>query len=564
MINGLVALFGRSQIPYFLVGVTVLFAFVALASVPDKEITRRRGFEGLFLFVAGLTLLVWRWPTFLWQNPMSPDEGQWVAAAMKTTVDWVPWRGFDLGTSGPLSAYVLALPALLGRRIDFFSTRLLGVCLLTVTVAGLYCAVKWLSDPRVARLAVIPSVLLLALTNDWNFLHFSSEIVPIFLTTIALAAGAYLVGEGRPQSHRYTAIGIAGLCLGSTGLAKIQSMPIAVSLLILLFAAIVWTHRRARTRAKLETLFLVLSLLTVPAMIVTVVWVTGGWDYAVQSFLKHAIAYVQRGQQLSLAFLFEMSPSYAAFLVPSLLLVLVGAGALFHRRTGTSSRSLWLGAVSLLLLLGASVAIYTPKRAFPHYLLFSVVPLSCCVASVLALTRKNNLWRGRETYLASAYAGIFLIPALAVLMSSPSSPFLKEMVFNSTWIGSEQAVAIARNTRPGDYVAIWGSHPEYFVQTGTIMATRYPQLVPMPGPSQDFYEQSMLKDLQDHVPRLFVDAFAPDPLQSNGYQYSGYETFPILATFVTERFVLEEEVGGVRIFVLKSEWESKHVIGYVR
>jgi len=553
MIKGLVALFGGSHLPYFLVGVTVLFAFVALASVPDKEVTRRRGFDYLFLFLAGLTLLVWRWPTFLWQNPMNPDEGLWVAAAMKTTVDWVPWRGFDLGTSGPLNAYILALPAVFGQPIDFFSTRFIGVCLLTITIASLYYAVKWLSGPRVARLAVIPSVLLLALTNDWNFLHFSSEVVPIFLTTIALAAGAYLVGEGRPQSHRFTAIGVAGLCLGSTGFAKIQSMPIAVSLLIFVFAAIVWTHRRAWTRAKLETLVLVLSLLIVPAMIATVVWVTGGWDYAIQSFLKHAVGYVRVGkQQLSLAFPFK-TPSYAAFLVPSLLLVLVAAGALLHRRRGTFSRSLWLGAASLLLLLAASIAICAPHRAFPHYLLFSIVPVSCCIASVLALTRETNFWSGRETWIASTYTSLFLIPALAVAISSPPNPFLKDLVFNSTWIGSNQARAIARYARRGDRIAIWGSHPEYFVQTGTIMATRYPQLVPTFGPYRDFYEQKMLGDLQEHVPRVFVDAVAPDAFQYNDRARDGYETFPALASFVNERFTLKEEVEGVRIFVLRDQ-----------
>jgi hypothetical protein len=551
MINGFVALFGRSPIAYFLVGLTVLFAFVALASVRDNEITRRRGFDYFFLLVAGLTLLFWRWPSFLWQGPLNPDEGFWVAAAMKTTVDWVPWRGFDLGTSGPLSAYLLALPAVFGQRIDFFSTRLLGVCFYTITIAGLYYTVKWLSGPRVARLSVIPSVLLLALTNDLNFLHFSSEVIPIFLTTTALAAGAYLAGERRPQSCRFTAVGVAGLCMGSTGFAKIQSMPIALLLLIFVLAAIFWTHRQAWTRAKWELLILVLSLFAVATMIATVVWATGGWDYAIQSFFKHAIAYAQKGQHLSLSFLFETSPSYAAFFAPSLLLVLVAAGALAYRRQAISPRSLWLGAASLLLLVGGSIAICIPRREFPHYLLFSLVPVSCCVATILALTRERNLWSGRETYIASAYTSLYLIPALAVALSSPPNPFLNEMVLNSTWMGSNQAIAIARYARPGDRIAVWGSHPEYFVQTGTIMATRHPQLVPTKGPSQNFYERSMLGDLQEHVPRVFVDAVTPDSFEYNDRAKDGYETFPALASFVNERFVLKEEVEGVRIFVLK-------------
>lgn len=150
-----------------------------------------------------------------------------MAGALKVKTDWVPWRGFDGATSGPLTAYTLALPALFGARIDFFSARFLGVCLLTLTLGGLYFAVKWLNGGRVARLALLPPVLLLALTKDWNFLHFSSETVPILLTTTVLAASAYLARETRPKRRRIAACAIAGVCLGSAGLAKLQSLPIA-------------------------------------------------------------------------------------------------------------------------------------------------------------------------------------------------------------------------------------------------------------------------------------------------------------------------------------------------
>jgi hypothetical protein len=59
----------------------------------------------------------------------------------------------------------------------------------------------------------------------------------------------------------------------------------------------------------------------------------------------------------------------------------------------------------------------------------------------------------------------------------------------------------------------------------------------------------MLRDLQEHVSRVFVDAVAPDAFQYNDRARDGYEAFPALATFVNNRFVLEEEVEGVRISV---------------
>ena len=158
-----VELFGSNPLPYYVVALTALAVFVALTLLPESARTETLRFDLVFLTTAGLTLLAWRWPSFLWQYPLNPDEGLWVAGASKVTKDWIPWRGFDGATSGPLTAYTLALPALFGARIDFFSARFLGVCLLTTTTAGLYFAVKWLNGGRVARLTVLPPVLLLAL-----------------------------------------------------------------------------------------------------------------------------------------------------------------------------------------------------------------------------------------------------------------------------------------------------------------------------------------------------------------------------------------------------------------
>jgi len=238
MIARLVEWFGSTPLPYYVVGLTALAVFVALTLVRESERTEKLRFDYAFILAVGLTLLAWRWPNFLWQYPLNPDEGLWVAGALKVKTDWVPWRGFDGSTSGPLTAYTLALPALFGARIDFFSARLLGVCLLTLTMGGLYFAVKWLNGSRVARLSILPAVLLLALTGDWNFLHFSSETVPIFLTTTALAASAYLARERIPERRRIAACTIAGVCLGSAGLAKLQSLPIAFALLGFVLAGI--------------------------------------------------------------------------------------------------------------------------------------------------------------------------------------------------------------------------------------------------------------------------------------------------------------------------------------
>jgi len=56
--------------------------------------------------------------------------------------------------------------------------------------------------------------------------------------------------------------------------------------------------------------------------------------------------------------------------------------------------------------------ILAPRHAFPHYLLFSVLPLTYAVAMVLAFTRQAGMWTGKEPWLSAAVVGLFLVPAL--------------------------------------------------------------------------------------------------------------------------------------------------------
>lgn len=553
----LVDWFGSSPLPYYVLALTALAAFVALAVRRENDRTDTLRFDCAFIVVAGLTLLAWRWPNFLWQYPLNPDEGLWVAGALKVRTDWVPWRGFDGATSGPLTAYTLALPALFGARIDFFSARFLGVCLLTLTLGGLYFAVKWLNGARIARLALLPPVLLLALTKDWNFLHFSSETVPIFLTTTALAASAYLAREAMPERRRIAACAIAGVCLGSAGLAKLQSLPIAFVLLGFVVAGIFFGGRHREKSAIKAALVFAASLALVPLIVPTVLGATGELRYAIRSYLQSSVGYVGEGIHIGPSFLFESSASYTAFLVGSLIVVAFGVAIIFWERRAPSRLSLGMAAAALFLLVAAGFAIYTPRRPFQHYLLLSIVPASWCVAAVLRLVRETSFGKEREPLVTGSYLSLFLVSALGVSLASGPSALVTEIASNSKSPGSKQAVALSRYAPRGSRVAIWGSCPELYVQTGTIMATRYGQMGPIPaGHFREYYEGILMRDLEQSRPVVFVDAVHPGAFNLNDRATQGHETFPALAAFVRRNYQIKEEVGGVRIFVANGNMNS--------
>jgi 4-amino-4-deoxy-L-arabinose transferase-like glycosyltransferase len=546
---------------YYSLAVATLFAFVGLAVAKSEALAKKRLAEWGFLVLAGVTLLIWHLPVLPWPQPLNIDEGQWAACALKATCDFAPWRGFDATTSGPLNGDVLALPALFGAPITFFSTRMIGQALLAGAICAFYFITKWTHEAATARLALVAPVCFLALTWDWDFLHYSSEELPIFLTTLGIAGGTYLV-VGRQNRQRIAAVAAAGICLGAAGFAKLQVMPVVLAGAAFVASTIYFTTP-SRRQGRLEGLCFAVGLLAVPLTIATSLTVTGDWNHALTSYIKFAFIHVTSGSTVGFDFFFRMAESYGIFAGCTLALILIGVLTLRGRWSFTK-RSLTITFWASGLLLVSLVVIVTPRHAYPHYLLFSVFPLSYALATVLRFTREAGVWNNRETLVAATIAALFVTPALGATLAHPN-PFLGEMralllrapaeslaylPFQNT---SAHVQAIGRHAPPGTRISIWGWMPHYYVQTQTIMATRdaHTKLQQTPGPLLEYYRERYLGELRSNPPPVFVDAVAPASFGYNQRATDGIESFPALSAFIGGSYHLAEEVAGVRIFTLK-------------
>jgi hypothetical protein len=548
---------------YYCLAVGSLLGFGICAVLDSAGAARKWKSEWLVLALAGFTVLVWRWPTILWPQPLNIDEGQWAAGALKATCDFAPWRGFDGTTSGPLNSYVLALPALFGGQITFFSTRLIGFGLIMSAIYGLYFIVKWTHGANIASLAIVPPVAFLGLTPHWDFLHYSSEEFPIFLTTLGLMAGVYLATHNKKKRLRLLVCAAGGLCVGSTGFAKLQALPLALATFAFMIAVVFYARPKSMRESWVEAITLLATFGAVPAAIGITLWQSGEWEDAVISYIKSAAVYVSSGAMVGFKFFFGTVSSYTTFAICSLLLMVGGAIALCGRWNFTK-RSAITSACALSFLFVCLLVIAGPRRPYPHYLLFSVLPLSYCVATVLRFTRDANLWRGRELFLSSVIIAWFLLPALSLSIANPPAflGVVQELIMRANpqpsaplplRHPSAQIQAIQRYAPPGTRIAIWGWMPNFFVQTQTIMATRDAQTTHqlIPGPYQEYFRQRFVADLRVQPPSLFVDAVAPFSFGFDDRITHGFEASPALAAFIRENYLLKEDVEGVRFFVLK-------------
>lgn len=545
------SLYFPQPISYYLLAGTALIAFVVLAVIPSPRVSKETAFEGAFLLSTWTALFVCRWPVLWWPDPINPDEGAFVACAMKARFDWIPWRGFDAGSSGPLNCDVLALPALFGAPLGFLSARVTGLCLIAAAICAFYYVVKWTYGTTVARLSLVPSVLLLSLTKTLDFVHYTSEHFSIFLTTLALAMAAYLARGIGSKFSRLIVCAIGGLCLGSTPFAKLQAAPIALAVLASLAAALFIARPRVPVNRRLEVFAVLTALFAVPVAILISLCATGTLGDAIISYYIMSFDYIGSRPPVGISYFFVSAQDYSTFLICSLVVILA-AGGMLYSRIHLDRISVWASMSSVLLTLASFFAIYQAHRPFPHYLLFSIVPVSFCVANVLGIGRYLVLQTVPGTFVRALFALFYLLP-LGIATLESSNDFNPKAI-----IPKRGAVAaILRYAKPGDRMMVWGWMPQYYVQTNTIMSTREPTIerLVLQTPYREYFRERFLSDLRAHPPLVFVDAVAPSAFTYYDRAVHGIESFPAVEAFVREHYTEREEIAGVRIFVARTPGE---------
>ena len=174
---------------------------------------------------------------------LNVDESLFLAGAQKLQHDVVYWRAVDVGLSGPLNVYPLMLPALLGFKLEYAAP-------LPGSAAGRrYVPVPL---PRcanlggVARTALVPVVTTYALMTASDYVHYSSEHVPVALISVAICLVCRLASSGAGGGN-ITMLFI-GLLLGAAPYAKLQATPIAAAVGCICLH-IIWSRRSSTRQA---------------------------------------------------------------------------------------------------------------------------------------------------------------------------------------------------------------------------------------------------------------------------------------------------------------------------
>ncbi|MDQ6758287.1 MAG: hypothetical protein M3Z32_00305, partial [Acidobacteriota bacterium] len=182
--------------------------------------------RGLFFASIAAALLLCRYPTLL-DYQLNPDEGEFLSAAHKLFYNPNFFASTDCGSSGPLNIYPLMLPAIFGLSPDYASSRMLVLLIALCAIYLFYRTVRLLASDAIARIAIVPLACALAVFENPNMVHYSSEQVPLLLIALAFYIAVRVLHN--PAAHRIPLF-LLGMLTSAAFFSKMQSVPIVASI----------------------------------------------------------------------------------------------------------------------------------------------------------------------------------------------------------------------------------------------------------------------------------------------------------------------------------------------
>jgi hypothetical protein len=496
----------------------------------------------LFLF-----LIAWRWPFLLCAAEYNPDESQFIAGAITLTHDPVFWRSVDGTTSGPLNFYVLLPLHWIGMPLDYFTARVVGLLLIFGTLFATLRTLGAIAPRGVAWLAVLPAAGLYGTMFIPDFIHYSSEHLPLCL----IACSCWLLTV-RPVGDRMRLF-LATFIAGSAPWAKLQAGPIIA---VIVAAALwqVWSERQEGSLGPTwqRWLGVAVAAFAPTAIVMSLAAMFGVTHTVVERYILQNLFYVEEGRSVSEALSMMWTFAVRDWRMPLFLVTTVPLVAVLALLAAwLRARPAPVAVVGFGLLVTSVIAIVTPHREYLHYALFLVVPLALLLGSL-----GGACWNALRTDRGRlALAALMLVsaglPPFVTRLFQPTPEMFGEFLEHWRRPRTPTGEILHRTVGGRGSLAVWGWVQSLFVEADMPQGTRDPISFRsmLPGPLQEYFRRDFIADFRRNRPAAFVDVSGPEAFMFTNRAEHGHETFPELASAVRENYTLIRDTGAGRIYV---------------
>lgn len=520
---------------YLLAGVIIISAVYKI--IPTK----------IFLVLAILLLVFMRMPVLVFNREINADESQMLSHAITLYEDPVYWRSVDGTTIGPLDNYLLVIPKLLGFQINYTSGRTMGLLCTIGALLFVFLAMRNWFGESLARIAIVVPIIFLAFTQEADFVHYSSEQLPVFL----LAAIIWLLSKISESKNPSPASAfILGLVAGMMPFAKLQSVPQAM-IIVLAALWVCYLHFK-KTKQIRPLLFLLSGGLIFPVLLF--IWAAANHVFSdfIDFYLLGNAIYAGENNWLSIPVqmfnLITLSPDFKIYSLVLIVPVISGIIYSFLQKPDKKSETQFILPATLILLVLAGIYAATKSgNTFIHYLNFCIYPWILLAVYGTATRYKQFT--------------VFSVIMLFWFVGNDAINYRKEHRLNTfESIGGANKLAenpvvkeLKKFTKPGDYMVVWGWQCQYYVEAQLAQGTaeNHSERSIFKHALQTTYLNRYLSDLKRTKPAVILDAVGKNSLWVQDKKTQGIENFPALASFVHQHYTLVSDKNDIKLFVRK-------------
>lgn len=490
------------------------------------------------LTAAALALLYGRWSSIIYPISLNPDEMQAAANALRILSDGFNWDSLDGTTVGPLNSMILIWPKLIGLDITLSFVRLTAYFLLALTCIVVYLTIRIFLNRWVAALYCAPLVFFYAYTKSPEFLHYSSELLPLLILSIA----NLLILSNSHGSEKFSTAKpfLLGVLLGAVPFSKLQAAPIAFIIGFYSLLLIIFFYKTARAKS---LVLLILGSLIFPSFFLVPLIFSGHFLDFWNSYILWTAVYIKESTSiLGIHSMIAGDPTLRT--VTYFLLLLWFSSSLFHRFVGArcmlpdrkfAVESLYLALVLVVIFW----AISKPGNLFPHYLMFFLPFLLIFIAH-----SPRFVFHG--LFHKACFVTLYIFLSFACLWFLAYDFNLSKFNFTrkSHYTVLKQDFPVKNPNifwwlpSTNNSLLVWGWMPQWYLLSNRTPATReshtYGQIVPTM--LNEYFRNRFLLDFERSNPDFVIDAVNGSSFGFNDPSKYSTSIFPQFNKILSSRY----------------------------
>jgi hypothetical protein len=530
--------FDNSPPVYWLIGY-LLAGFVIFASQYKSIPTRA-------YLLTGVVLLVFmRLPVIVFNRELNQDESQMLSHAVTLFQNPVYWRSVDGTTIGPLDNYLLVIPKLFGFQLDYSAARFMGLLCVAGAWLLLFSSVKnWFGIAIARRISVVP-LLFVAFTQEIDFVHYSSEQLPVLLLAYCVWQLSRLDPKTAPA---VSGLYFLGLAAGAVPFAKLQAIPLVAVLVLSVFWVVFLRFRRY---SELKAAFaLILGGLTIPLFFLAFTLSCGVFDDFIDFYLLGNAIYAGGAGFLDIPSQFykiiALSTDFQLFSLALAIPMVIGLVRIV-RLYLPGKMDFHVPFTILFLILASIYAVTKSGNDFIHYLNFCIIPWALLAAYGLSAVESWSL--AFPTVIMLWFGGY---DALHFVKERRLNAF--DSVGKTGLQESPVVTEILKRRKEGDYMVVWGWNCSYYVEAQLAQGTaeNHSERSIFEHPMRDIYRKRYLSDIARTQPAFVLDAVGKNSHWVQDKKTQGIESYPELNQYIRNHYTLLGEFDDVRLYIRKA------------